>query len=460
MLTARARWVHAAAGLEQADLVRPLGRVTQVVGLAVEATGLPAAVGELCEVRSGPHRVWAEVVGFRDERVLLMPLGEPRGLRLGSEVRPTGRPQAVPVGRALLGRVVNAFGEPLDGGPPVEPEAHRPLHHAPPPPLERLRIAEPFETGVRVLDAVLPLGCGQRVGIFAGSGVGKSVLLASLTAHAAADVVVVGLVGERGREVREFVERELGPAARARAVVVVATSDEPPLLRRQAALAATAIAEYFRDAGCTVLLVMDSLTRFAMAQREIGLAVGEPPATRGYPPSVFAWLPRLLERAGTTAHRGSITALYTVLVEGDDLTDPVADTARAVLDGHIVLSRELAAAHHFPAVDVLASVSRVAGDLLRPEEERAAAALREHLATWREVRELVAIGAYVRGTDPRIDRTLDRREAVSRFLRQGRGERSPREEALRWLQRLFPPEEPAADARRSAGHATVVLGAA
>jgi FliI/YscN family ATPase len=327
----------------------------------------------------------------------------------------------------------------MDDRGPLLPAAPRPIYrHAPPSPLSRQRIGEAIETGVRAIDAVLPVGRGQRIGIFSGSGVGKSVLLGSLASHAAADVNVIALVGERGREVREFIERDLGRQGLARSVVVVATADEPPLIRRQAAFVAAAVAEFFRDAGQTVLLMMDSLTRLAMVQREIGLAVGEPPATRGYPPSVFALLPRLLERAGTTSHRGSITGIYTVLVEGDDLADPVADAARAILDGHIILSRELAAANHFPAIDILMSVSRLTDALLTPEEYRAASALRDHLATYRAARDLVSIGAYVRGSDAKIDRALDSLAAVDRFLQQARHERSSRGETLARVQELFP----------------------
>jgi FliI/YscN family ATPase len=418
--------------LERGDLVRRLGKVTHLVGLAIEVSGLMGAIGDLCEIRSGDRLLRAEVVGFRDQRLLLMPLGELSGVRPGSEVLSTGRPQMVPVGAGLLGRVIDGFGRPLDDRGPIEADALRPIHQGPPPVLTRQRIAEPLETGVRAIDALLPVGRGQRVGIFAGSGVGKSVLLGNLASHAAADVNVIALIGERGREVREFVERDLG-AGLARSVVVVATSDEPPLLRRQAAFVATAVAEHFRDAGRTVLLMMDSLTRFAMAQREIGLAVGEPPATRGYPPSVFALLPRLLERAGTTPHRGSVTGLYTVLVEGDDMNDPVGDTARAILDGHIVLSRDLAASNHFPAIDVLPSISRLAGDLLDPATSQAASDVRDLLAAYRDARDLIALGAYVRGSDPRIDRAIEARPAILGFLRQARKESTPRAESLRRL---------------------------
>jgi flagellum-specific ATP synthase len=432
-------WAERCERLRASDLVRPLGRVTRILGLAIEAAGVTAAMGDLCEVRSRRKRVLAEVVGFRDEHLVLMPLGDVAGIGPGSEVTATERPQTVPVGPGLLGRVIDGLGHPIDGLGPLDAAGARPIHfQTPPPALSRQRISEPLETGVRAVDALLPLGRGQRVGIFSGSGVGKSTLLGSLASHAAADVNVIALIGERGREVREFVERDLGAAGLARSVVVVATADEPPVLRRQASFVAATVAESFRDEGRTVLFMMDSLTRLAMVQREIGLAAGEPPATRGYPPSVFALLPRLLERAGTTAHRGSITGIYTVLVEGDDLNDPVADTARAILDGHIVLTRELAAANHFPAIDVLASVSRLTGDLLTAAEYRAASALRDHLATYRAAHDLVAIGAYARGSDPKIDAAIAALEPVNEFLRQGRHEYSPRVETLERLQALFP----------------------
>jgi flagellum-specific ATP synthase len=426
--------------LRAADLVRPVGKVSQVLGLALEVTGLVASIGELCEVRGDGGALAAEVVGFRADRLLLMPLGDLSGVRAGAMVTASGEAVSVGVSDALRGRVVDAFGRPVDGGPPLPAGVRRSIHRKPPAALERRRINEPLETGIRVIDALLPVGRGQRVGIFAGSGVGKSVLLGSLARHAAAAANVIALVGERGREVREFVERDLGADGLARSVVVVATSDEPPLVRRQAAFTATTIAEHFRDRGDAVLLMMDSVTRFAMAQREIGLAVGEPPATRGYPPSVFALCPRLLERAGTTAHDGSITALYTVLVEGDDMMDPVADTVRSILDGHVVLSRDLAGAGHFPAIDVLGSVSRLTNDVLTRDEARAGTVLRAHLAAWRDVRDLVNIGAYARGSDPAIDRTLDLLPAINAFLRQDRDEGTPRGESLRRLAGLLGPE--------------------
>ncbi len=426
------------ARLANGELARPLGRVAELSGLAAEVTGLVASVGEQCEIGSGPEPLAAEVIGFRGDRLLVMPLGQATGVRPLTEVRATGRRPRVPVGPGLLGRVIDAQGRPLDGRGPIEAACARALHQPPPPALSRRRITEAMQTSIRAIDGLLPLGCGQRVGIFAGSGVGKSVLLGMLTSHAAADVNVVALIGERGREVREFIERDLGVEALARSVVVVATSDEAPLLRRQAAFAATTVAEHFRDEGRRVLLLMDSVTRFAMAQREIGLAAGEPPATRGYPPSVFALLPRLLERAGTTAHAGSITGVYAVLVEADDMNDPVADAVRSILDGHVVLARDLAAANHFPAIDVLGSVSRLAPELSTPEQARAAGALRGCLATYRDARDLVAVGAYVRGSDPKIDRALAALEPVTQFLRQNRAESTPLAETRRRLAALFP----------------------
>ena len=433
-----AQLAAAEARLRSADLVRRLGKVTRVLGLAAEVSGLQASVGDLCVIDATQQPVTAEVVGFREGRLVLMPLGDVAGIRPGSTVTATGRSQSIAVGEALLGRVVDGFGRPLDGGGAIVTTVQRAIHRIPPPVMERRRIDEPIETGLRVLDGLLPIGRGQRVGIFAGSGVGKSMLLGSLASHTAAAVNVVALIGERGREVREFIERDLGAEGLARSVVVVATSNEPALLRRQAAFTATTIAEHFRDEGKAVLFMMDSVTRFAMAQREIGLAVGEPPATRGYPPSVFALLPRLLERAGTTAHDGSITGLYTVLVEGDDMNDPIGDTARAILDGHIVLSRDLATANHFPAVDVLASVSRLADTLATPEQATAAAAVRDCLAAYRDARDLITIGAYAAGSDPRIDRAVATRDAITAFLRQPPHQPTARAETFRHLRALVP----------------------
>jgi flagellum-specific ATP synthase len=405
------------------DLHRRHGRVSDLIGLIVEATGLEAEVGEVCDVRTGRDGAtggWttmpAEVVGFRSGRTLLMPLGEMHGIGPGDVVTATGRRVSVDVGDALLGRVLDGLGQPIDGGPELAAVRPRPIVGAPPAPLERPRITDRVTLGVRALDALVPCGRGQRLGIFAGSGVGKSSLLGMIARSTSADVNVICLVGERGREVREFIDRDLGPALE-RSVVVVATSDQPALVRIKAALTATTIAEHFRDRGADVMLMMDSVTRFAMAQREVGLAIGEPPATRGYTPSVFALLPKLLERSGTSA-AGSITGLYTVLVDGDDMNEPVADAVRSILDGHVVLTRELAHAGHYPAVDVLQSVSRLEREIAAPPVLDAAQRLRALLAAYRDKRDLIAIGAYERGSDPTTDRAIDLKDAIDLFLRQ------------------------------------------
>lgn len=411
--------------LGQLDPIRPLGRVEQLIGLVMEASGPATSVGEICWVygANGRHRIQAEVVGFRNDRMLLMPLGELQGIGPGSLLVPTGRDFQVPVGRRLMGRVLDGLGRPMDGFGPLGAEAQVPVHREPPDPLNRLRITEALSTGVRCLDGMLTIGRGQRIGIFAGSGVGKSTLMGMVARDADADVNVIALVGERGREVRDFIEKDLGPQGLAKSVVVVATSDQPALIRRQGALVATAVAEWFRDQGLTVMFMMDSVTRFAMAQREIGLAIGEPPATKGYTPSVFALLPKLLERAGTTSHRGSITGLYTVLVEADDMNEPVGDTVRAILDGHVVLSRDLASQNHYPPVDVLESVSRLMPDLASPTHRINAATVRDMLAAYRGARDLINIGAYVKGSDKRIDRALEHTDAVNAFLKQDQAER-------------------------------------
>ena len=420
--------------LEGVDLTRVNGRVEQVVGLVIESTGPTASVGEACWITPADGRgkpILAEVVGFRQHRILLMPLGEMRGLGPGSEVVRTGQPFKIPVGESLLGRVIDAMGKPLDGKGPLGPTRESyPIHREPPPAMERRRIEMPVATGVRAIDSLLTLGEGQRLGIFAGSGVGKSTLLGMIARNTEADINVIGLVGERGREVRDFLERDLGEKGLARSVVVVATSDQPSLIRIQAALVATAIAEYFRNQGKRVMLMMDSITRFAMAQREVGLAIGEPPTTKGYTPSVFALLPRLLERAGTTAHQGSITGLYSILVEADDMNEPVADSCRAILDGHVVLSRELAAQNHYPAIDILNSISRVMRDIVGPEQLEAAGKIRSVLATYKSVEDLISIGAYVKGTNPKVDEALKRLEAVQVFLRQSREENAIWEDTL------------------------------
>jgi flagellum-specific ATP synthase len=405
--------------VHRADLHVRHGRVSNLIGLIIEATGVEAEVGELCHVDTGRHSapVPAEVVGFRDSRTLLMPLGEMHGIGPGNAVSASGEHLRVPVGHELLGRVVDALGAPMDGieDAPL-PVATRPTTAAPPPALSRPAITERLSLGVRALDALVPCGRGQRLGIFAGSGVGKSSLMGMMARSTAADVNVICLVGERGREVREFIERSLGSAL-SRSVVVVATSDQPALLRIKAAFTATTIAEWFRDQGRHVTLMMDSVTRFAMAQREVGLAIGEPPATRGYTPSVFALLPKLLERSGTSAS-GSITGLYTVLVDGDDMNEPVADAVRAILDGHVVLSRDLAHAGHYPAIDVLGSVSRLIDQVVPADIRMAGQELRRLMAALREKEDLISIGAYQPGSDPVVDTALAKRGEIAAFLQQ------------------------------------------
>jgi len=410
------------------DSVRMGGRVTQVVGLVIEASGPLVSIGECCQIEGKPS-VFAEVVGFRDGRVLMMPLGDMNGIAPGSRVFATEASFAVRVGDGLLGRVLNAMGEPIDGKGPVWADQKRAVSASPPDPMLRQRIVEPLGTGTRAIDGLITCGKGQRVGIFAGSGVGKSVLLGMLAKHAQADVNVIALVGERGREVREFLERDLGEDGLARSVVVVATSDQPALVRIKAAQVATAIAEHFRDEGKDVLLLMDSITRVAMAQREVGLATGEPPTTRGYTPSTFAMLPRLLERAGMGA-KGSITGLYTVLVEGDDMDDPIADAVRAILDGHIVLSRRLQAQGHYPAIDPLDSVSRVMTEVVSEAHLEQANRVKDTMITYREAEDLINIGAYQEGNNPRIDFAITHIDTINTFLRQGIEEHVPFDESV------------------------------
>ena len=407
------------------------GSVARVVGLDVEVRGLRARLGDVLVVHAGGRRVPAEVVAVDGPAVLVAPHGRLDGVAPGDPVEPAGSGLRMRVGPDLVGRVLDALGRPLDGGPALVGEVV-PLEAAVPPSLSRQRISEPLPLGVRALDLATPCGRGQRIGLFAGSGVGKSTLLGMIARGAAADVVVVGLVGERGREVREFLEDDLGPEGRARSVTVVSTSDEPAVARLRAASTATRVAEHFRDQGLDVLLLLDSLTRFATARREVGLAAGEPPATRGYPPSVFAELPRLLERAGP-GERGTITAVYTVLVEGDDMDEPVADAARSILDGHVVLSRRLADAGHYPTVDVLASVSRLTGKLLPPDRLALTGRLRSLLATAVDARELVEVGAYVRGSDPALDTALAARPHLDALLRQPVDEVCPDEHAWAML---------------------------
>jgi len=421
--------------LDRARCVDPLpvsGQVVRTVGLLVESRGPRAHVGELCELRpaAGGKRLALEVVGFRDGLLQTVPLGTTAGIRPGDRIVARGGTASVGVGPGLLGRVVDALGRPLDGLGPLQTAADYPLHPPPMNPLERDPVVAPLGTGVRTIDGLLTCGRGQRLGLFGGSGVGKSTLLGMMARGTAADVSIIALVGERGREVRAFLEQDLGPEGLARSVVVVSTSDNPPLMRLRAAWAATAIAEYFRDQGRNVLLMMDSVTRFAMAQREVGLAAGEPPTAKGYPPSVFAMLPSVLERAGNVRGRGSITGFYTVLVEGDDTNEPVSDHVRSILDGHIVLSRALAARNHYPAIDVLQSVSRTMPDVASVEHRTKAGQVRDWLATIRNSEDLVNVGAYVPGTNPRIDDALGRRDVIEAFLRQPADDLQPFDGAL------------------------------
>lgn len=415
-----------------------VGSVARTVGMTISAAGFPAPVGAVAEIqRETGSPLQAEVIGFRDQMTLLYPLSDVTGVRHGNRVRLARTTRMLRVGTELLGRVVDAGGRAVDAKPEPAMQQRVPFHRSPPHACERPRIDTALSTGVRAIDGLLTCGRGQRMGIFAAAGVGKSTLLGMMARYTSAEVIVIGLVGERGREVNEFLERDLGPEGLARSVVVVATSNEPALLRVQAASTATAIAEHFRDQGKDVLLLMDSLTRFALAQREIGLAAGEPPTTRGYPPSVFALLPKLVERAGRSP-KGSITAFYTVLVEGDDPNEPVSDAVRGLLDGHTVLSRKLAARNQFPAIDVLESLSRLMPDITTDEHRVAAMALREVLATYREHEELISIGAYRRGASRSVDIAIDAQAEISAYLKQAVGERISLEQAraalLAWYQ--------------------------
>jgi len=409
-----------AARVRQMPVLEQRGKVVRIIGLVIESQGPLAAMGEVCRIESAQPRgaALAEVVGFRDHHVLLMPLGQIYGIQPGDEVIALGSPLRVPVGPALKGRILDGLGNPIDDAGPIAAERFAAAHLAPPNVLKRQRILQRFQTGIKAIDTFLPCGRGQRLGIFAGSGVGKSTLLGMMASRAEADVNVIALVGERGREVREFIEKDLDAEGRKKSVVVAATSDQPALARLKGAFVAMAIAEYFRDQGQNVLLMMDSVTRFAMAQREIGLAVGEPPATRGYTPSVFSLLPQLLERAGT-GERGSITGLFTVLVEQDDMNDPIADAVRSILDGHIVLARELATQNHYPAIDVLESVSRLARDLCSEQELELAGKARESMAIFRKNQDLINLGAYTAGSNPAIDQAIRVIGPINGFLRQG-----------------------------------------
>ncbi|MDR3710574.1 MAG: flagellar protein export ATPase FliI [Capsulimonadaceae bacterium] len=426
--------------IRQLDPVRSNGVVTQVIGLVVESTGPAAQIGEICEIRSKRNQLatMAEVVGFKSNRVLLMPLGEMEGIRAGAEVVGTDHTQQVIVGDHLLGRVLDGLGEPMDGKGGIRclgAKSYK-VNAVPPDALSRRRITDQLCVGVRALDGVLSVGKGQRVGIFSGSGVGKSTLLGMIARNTSADINVICLTGERGREVREFIEEDLGEEGLRRSVLVIATSDKPPLVRLKAALVATTIAEYFRDEGKDVMLMMDSVTRLAMAQREVGLAVGEPPATRGYTPSVFALLPRILERSGTS-DKGTITGLYTVLVDGDDMNEPIADTVRGILDGHVILSRALAAQNHYPAIDIASSVSRVMPQITSSSQRTIAGRLRAVLAAYKEAEDLINIGAYADGSNPRIDEAKRLIESVRGFLQQEIHEYSDLASTLQRLEGIF-----------------------
>jgi len=411
--------------------VKRLGRVAQVVGLTIESVGPEVNIGSTCIIRSNKYSapVITEVVGFKGNNVLLMPLGNIAGIGPGSIVEAVGKPLSLKVSDDMLGRVLDGLGQPLDGKPPVEGKDFA-ITNTPPSPMMRNRIEKTMSVGVKCIDGLLTIGRGQRVGIFAGSGVGKSTLMGMIARNTQADISVIALVGERGREVREFIEKDLGEEGLARSVVVVATSDMPALVRLKAAEVATAIAEYFREQGKDVMLLMDSLTRFAMAQREIGLAAGEPPVTRGYTPSVFASMPKLLERAGNS-EKGSITALYTVLVDGDDLTEPVTDTARGILDGHIVLSRKIANRNHYPPIDVLSSVSRVMSDIVSPEHKALSNEVKKSMAVYADAEDLINIGAYAAGSNPDIDDAIAKHRDVVGFLQQDAHAKFELEDAVR-----------------------------
>lgn len=428
--------------VEHIKAVNPLkvsGKVIQIVGLVVEGYCPTATVGTLCHLipLGGGEPVPAEVVGFRDSRALLMPLGDLRGLGPGSLIQVVRDSATLPVGDHLLGRVLDALGQPLDEMPLGACDQECPLYALPPSPMTRETIVHPLDLGVRAINGLLTCGTGQRMGIMAGSGVGKSVLLGMMAKHTQADVNVIALIGERGREVREFIERDLGPEGLARSVVITATSDQSPLLRMRGAFVATTIAEYFSNQGKNVLLLMDSVTRFAMAMREVGLAIGEPPTTKGYTPSVFATLPKLLERAGNFKGKGSITGLYTVLVEGDDMNEPVADSVRSILDGHIVLSRDIAARNHYPAIDILGSASRVMRDIVSPEHMQLNGRVREILATYKEAEDLINIGAYVEGSNGKIDYAISQIEAILEFLQQGMNDSVSMDDTVETLNNLL-----------------------
>lgn len=420
--------------IKTAGLYTEMGKIDKIVGMTVEATGITCSMGDVCRilVDETGRRITAEVVGFKENKVLLMPYADTEGIRQGSRVLNTGEKLTLRVSERLIGRTVNALGKPIDGGPPIDGGEPVPIGGVPSNPMQRPEITEIIEMGVRVIDGCLTIGKGQRMGIFAGSGVGKSTLMGMLARNVKADINVIALVGERGREVVEFINRDLGPEGKARSVLVVATSDQPAMQRNKCALTATAIAEYFCKQGKDVLLMMDSLTRFCMAQREIGLSIGEPPIARGYTPSIYAELPKLLERAGNF-EKGSITGIYTVLVEGDDTNEPIADTVRSIIDGHIILSRKIAAKNHYPAIDLLSSVSRLMNGIDEKEQLAAASKLRNMMAVYESNIDLISIGAYKSGSNPELDEAVAHMDKINAFLKQAVGEKISYAETVKQL---------------------------
>ncbi len=423
--------------LTEAQPFQVYGKVHKVVGLVAEGSGISAPLGSLCHLLPGDHQeaIPAEVVGFREGNVLFMPYGDLRGIAPGNLIRNSSLPPTFPMGKGCLGRAFDAFGNPLDGGEPVVPELMLPLYTPPPSPLQRPRISDPLDVGVRAINGLLTLGKGQRMGIMAGSGIGKSTLMGMMARYTSADINVIGLIGERGREVVEFMEKDLGPEGMARSVLVVATSDQSPLIRMRAAYAATAISEYYRNQGKDVLLMMDSVTRFAMAAREVGLAVGEPPTTKGYTPTVFSQLPKLLERTGRS-QEGTITGIYTVLVDGDDFNEPIADAVRSIIDGHIVLTRELADMGHFPAIDVLKSISRLRNDVCSSEQVQAGRVVTKNMSTFRKMEDMINIGAYAQGSNPDVDKAIAVHGPINEFLQQNVAEKQSLAETFSKLEAL------------------------
>ncbi|GAB4133609.1 MAG: flagellar protein export ATPase FliI [Ignavibacteriales bacterium] len=434
-------FTHYKSIIKSLDLIKLNGKVTDVIGLVIISAGPNVSLGEICRIidKEGKEVCLSEVVGFKDGKVLSIALGEVQNISPACEIIATGKSFVIPIGDGLLGRVIDSLGNPLDGKGPINLSGYRSIYAEPPNPLQRERIKYPLQTGVRAIDALLTVGKGQRIGIFAGSGVGKSVTLGMMARNTAADVNVITLIGERGREVREFIEKDLGEEGLQKSVVIVATSDKSALLRMKGAFVGTTIAEYFRDRGNDVLLMMDSVTRFAMAQREIGLTIGEPPTTKGYTPSVFALLPKFLERAGATK-QGSITGFYTVLVDGDDMTEPIADAVRSILDGHIVLSRKIANKGQYPAIDTLQSVSRVMPDIVSESHFKRAMLFNEIISTYNEAEDLINIGAYAKGSNPQVDHALSKINTLRTFLKQEMNEKTIYEASIKRLEEII--EEP------------------